>query len=146
MTQITPTALYAEFRREKFTYQMILVPEMDTTPQVTLFRQLSETHPRRAWKSQRLDGEGSDFTTIYLEEAVTHATKNLVRVFDALDTLSLGGWVLHKSPIAVEMSQEDLNDVVADKTPAALIRRILRARDVDNFGALIGEIPPEYPF
>lgn len=141
------TALYAEFRRAQFTYQMLLIPEttdMETdkvTPLTTMFRQLSPTHPRRAWKTASAPiTEGEYLPRHPVDEAVTYGLSKLDRAFDTLDSVTRGEWLLHKFPIAVEVSADDMGDVINGATPNALIRRMLRAREVAGYGELLGTV------
>jgi hypothetical protein len=48
--------------------------------------------------------------------------------------LIMQGWTLYKTPIVVETTTEDLDDIRMGKTPYKILGRITRCRRVLNFG------------
>lgn len=135
------TALYAEFTRDTKTYQLILVPETtdyltdEKRPMVSMYRQVTQAHPRRPWTTNLADPTTSETSLLNTEDTVKQALSMLDRTFDLLESLNRGSWELVKFPIAVEVSDEDLEALHnPDKTPNALVRRILRSRDAAGYG------------
>ena len=149
MAKSATTALYSEFRRESggvlHVYQYLVVPSTinliddSVTPLVSMYRQLTAAHPRRPWTTHNAEvAEGETLSPREIDAAVKYAKPLAARTFDLLDSISRGGWELHKTLLAVELSTTDVEEVINEGvTPNALIRRILRARDVAGFGDLI---------
>jgi hypothetical protein len=134
MTKTTGVALYLELRFSSRTAQVIIVPPVKNPladshePLRILTRQISLASPRKAWRfytsPARIDGLPTDSVQI----ATWSAVPLIEDIAPFLSGFSSAGWSIYKTPIAVEMSTDDLSDVSGSNTPNALIRRILRAR------------------
>lgn len=134
MTKTTGTALYIELRSSYRTAQVILVPPVknpvaDThEPMRILTRQISEVSPRKAWRFYTSPARIDALPTDNLSVATWSAAPLIEDITPFLTGFSAAGWAIYKTPVAVDMSTDDLSDVNASNTPNALIRRILRAR------------------
>lgn len=144
-------ALYLEFRRDKYTLQLVLTPEAldangEYQPTYLMRRQISSFSPRKTWKfdnagnatkNARKDvvlGLGSSFKEIdELSTAKFLSKEALQFVKPLLSQVFHQGWKLEKHPVAVEFSLEDLNLIRENSTPQGLVRRILRSRDAFGF-------------
>jgi hypothetical protein len=141
-------ALYLEFRKENYTYQLVLTPDtvsMDKTKIHTstlLSRRISAFHPRRNWqftiarKSSRVTRtpEGQlaqtdlDTAKAFAEYRAPHVVSFL------MNNLFTKGYTLYKQPIFVEASFKDIETIAQQKTPNDLWRRIVRSREAFDFG------------
>lgn len=144
-------ALYLEFRRDKYTLQLILTPEAldengEYQPITLMRRQISSFSPRKTWrfdnagnsaKQERKDavlGLGSEFKEITDLTTAKFLSKNSLQfVKPLLSQVFHQGWKLEKQPVAVEFSLEDLMLIREQNTPQGLIRRVLRSRDALGF-------------
>jgi hypothetical protein len=139
-------ALYLEFRKNDYTYQMIIMPETielsgDTVHSaMTMSRRTSSWHPRRNW------GFTSGRTTLtrdpdgrFSQLSFDDAEVKVARIYDSLglsttfDSLFHKGWTLF-GMLAVEFSYKDIETAKTAKTPNDLIRRILRSREASGWG------------
>jgi len=141
-------ALYLEFRKDAYTYQLVLTPDtvsMDKTRIIhstLLSRRISAWHPRRNWqfasarKSSRVTRtpEGA-LTQMDLETAKAFAEYRAPHVVTFLmNNLFSKGYTLYKHPIFVEASFKDIETIAQQKTPNDLWRRIVRSREAFEFG------------
>ncbi len=144
-------ALYLEFRREKYTLQLVLTPEAldengEYQPITLMRRQISSFSPRKTWrfdnagntvKQERKDavlGLGTEFKEIGDEMTAKYLSKTSLQfVKPLLSQIFHQGWKLEKTPLAVEFSLEDLALIRENNTPQGLVRRILRSRDALGF-------------
>lgn len=134
MTKNVGTSLYLELRNSYRTAQVLIVPPVknplaDThEPLRILTRQISSSSPRRSWRfytsPARIDALPTDDVTV----ASWSVVPLIQDIAPFLAGFSAGGWAIYQTPLAVEMSTDDLAEVSAGNTPNALIRRILRSR------------------
>jgi hypothetical protein len=140
-------ALYLEFRKGVNTAQIIVTPESLSTggslqPAGSWRRQISTWSPKKPWRFY----VGADYALMSDRRATVSASHTLVLPNPELDVAremgaSLVGtlattlnnlynndWKIYQKPIVVDYSAEDSENTVKMETPAALIRRILRAR------------------
>jgi hypothetical protein len=153
-------ALYLEFRREQYTYQIIITPEAPSLDNAKVYnstvmaRRISTYHPRRNWgfagnpinigvKASR-DAMGA-FEPMTEEDAKVYASTRIERqLMSTLNQLAHKGWTLFKNPITVEATYKDMDSIAESKTPNDLIRRINRTRTANGWGeALFNEAPVE---
>lgn len=142
-------ALYLEFRNENNTYQVIVTPEVvdfhgNVRKSTALTRKISVWHPRRNWNfevsregifSNRrdpstggvLEADKPTATALALQSMPLGLSQNLGRLVSQ-------GYEMFKTPIAVEMSYEDVDTIQAMKTPLGLVRRIQRTRVANGWG------------
>lgn len=143
-------ALYLEFRKDSYTVQLVLTPEAinengEYVPMRLMRRQISVHSPRKTW---RFDSAGvgamnsqketvlqvdNTFKQFETADAKYVAKTALQFVKPLLSQLHHQGWVMEKSPFAVEFSQEDAQKVEQSATPQGLVRRILRVREALGF-------------
>lgn len=141
-------ALYLEFRKDAYTYQVVLVPDtisLDKTRIIhstMLSRRISTWHPRRNWafttgrKSSKVvrTPEGN-LAQKDLETAKAFAEYRAPHVVTFLmNNLFTKGYTLYKHPIFVEASFKDIETIAQNKTPNDLWRRIVRSREAFEFG------------
>jgi hypothetical protein len=142
-------ALYLEFRKDVYTYQMIMTPwaitlENEVVPFANLRRRISTYHPRRNWTIEKnhyptsypapsRDAYG-EFEKLELDQARDHAGQNVGAVAHQFNQLFQQGWTLYQRPLAVEFSYEDLANIRDGKTPNGLYRRIERSRKALSWG------------
>lgn len=141
-------ALYLEFRKGMYTFQIVLVPETLTMDKsainrgYTMSRKISLYHPRRNWGfdahpqmgfSRSPEGE---FNQVLDERSATqHFADKIVRsIRTTVNSLMGQGWEMYKHPITVEVTYKDINQIKDHKTPIDLYRRITRSRDAFGFG------------
>lgn len=139
MTAPKPKALYLEFRRENYTSQAILVPGVHNAVKGTnqkaqiITRQISSVNPRRSWRYYSFKTEPSLEPTSSLAAVVSEVKGIMAEIAPFYVGYVAGGWKLVYQPLAVEMSQDDLNDIHDGNTPNALLRRVLKARAEAGF-------------
>jgi hypothetical protein len=137
-------ATYLELRRGFQTLQIILTPEGSTSegkyvPLAMYRRQISASSPRRSWKmfssGFRTERDASgQFVQLDQAHALVTADERLFFAQTLFAQLITSTWKVHKQPITVEVSVEDLNDVRAGKTPYKILGRITRCRRALDFG------------
>lgn len=128
------SALYLEMRKHSNTAQVIVLPPVHNPvtakdePMRLLTRQISAINPRRAWRFYTSPIRTENMPT----DSVTVATQSVIPYINDIapyvSGFMSGGWEIYKSPVAVEMSTDDVTEVASGNTPNALIRRIQRTR------------------
>ena len=73
------------------------------------------------------------FKQMETADAKYEAKQQLQFVKPLLSQLHHQGWVLEKSPFAVEFAQEDATKIAEGSTPQGLVRRLLRTREALGF-------------
>lgn len=140
-------ALYLEFRKDQYTYQVILTPhaislENEVIPPAFLRRRVSVWHPRRNWqldKFSRVATPSRDSYGAFEQNPVEVGVENYVeevfaQISAQLRNLSSQGWELFERPLVVEFSHEDLDAIAQGKTPNQLYRRVERSRKALAWG------------
>lgn len=143
-------ALYLEMVKDVRGSQVLLIPPVynplkQTTSRASIYtRKISEAHPRRSWnkvvvrKAFDADPTLAAPSTISLAETVAPAVDEFGNFFVGLVS---GRWKMTKPPVTVEMSFDDIQDLEADKTPNALIRRVLKARAEAGYPETVWPMP-----
>lgn len=143
-------ALYLEFRREQYTYQMVVMPDtlaLDGStiiPATTMSRRTSIWAQRRNWGFTS-SGRGrvilerdpvAGFSQVSPEIALEKSAEiyNALGLSSTFDSLFHKGWTLFRGPLVVEFSYNDIMVAYGSKTPNDLIRRIQRTRIADGWG------------
>ena len=131
---VTTRAVYLEFRRESETSQVLLTPQVFNPVKDSMLkpyiisRKVSEMSPRKSWRYS----SGPRHPFIDKAETLSHAVEisvvHLKWITPLLAGYVAGDWKLVGAPVAVEMTSDDLMDVAEKKTPAALLRRVTKAR------------------
>jgi len=141
--KVVGRALYAEFRSGAQTYQMIITPDGLTAdgrnvPSTIYRRQVSATKPRRAWKTYALPKLQQEPTGVYTsmteELALSQASSRLTYIESSFLRMEGYGYKLYMKPLIIEVSQADLDDIRASKTPYKILGRITRVRKALGFG------------
>lgn len=136
-------AIYFELRKTIHTQQMLVVPSFvdPTTKQVVppnlLARQINEGNDRRTWRFRDIKGASIelDATTNSVKQIkdVDQSFTAIAPVLDVvkgyLHTALNSGFTLTGEPIVVEMTRADAKRVQMVKTPEALVRRMMNARN-----------------
>lgn len=144
--KVVGKALYVEFRNGTQTYQMLITPDGVSSsgravPTTVYRRQISKSKPRRAWKTYSLPtlplNAFGAYETQSLDDAKQSADSRLGYIATTLTQLSSYSYKLYKSPILVEVAQEDLESIRLSKTPYKILGRITRVRRTLGFGELI---------
>ena len=141
--KVVGKALYLEFRSGAHTYQTIITPdgmsgEGRQVPSTMYRRQISRMKPRRAWKAYALPNlplsEFGTFKKLDPSEAITGAMTRAQYIESILTRLDGASYRLYKSPIVVEVSQADIDEIRHHKTPYKILGRITRLRRQLGFG------------
>lgn len=143
-TKVIGKALYLELRKGGETQQVIFTPEGISAsnryvPITTYRRRINAANPRKTWKqmstvfqSERTP-EGQ-IVPLGKEHALATVVDRIGFTNNLFDQLITQGWTVHKQPIAVEVTVEDLEDIRLSKTPYKILGRITRCRRTLNFG------------
>lgn len=134
-------ALYLEFRKDQYTYQVILTPHAVSLEKELIYptfvrRRISVWHPRRNWNIDKLkvdnalsrdaNGNIEQFASdISVQSVIDEIYQKFGRNFE---NLLAQGWNLYQKPISVEVSYEDLDLLKDGKMSNNLYRRIERSR------------------
>jgi hypothetical protein len=134
MTKAVAKALYLELRKGYRTAQIIILPgfaETTTAPAISvqiLSRQISSSHPRRSWRFYR----SNVAPNLYKVDEISIGISQVVPFIQDIEHYFRGfadaGWETYKTPIAVELTYEDVREVSECNTPQAFMRRLNRAR------------------
>lgn len=135
---IVGKALYLELRRENYTNQIIITPEGLTptgayVPMTTYRRRISDISPRKTWKQMSsmfysVPDEASKIPQLGEEHALATFADRMSYNKNLFEQLVNGHWTIFKTPITVEVTAEDLEDVRSSKTPYKILARITRSR------------------
>jgi len=134
MTKAIAKALYIELRKYTSTAQIILIPALkidasgDSQPMRVLNRKISASHPRRSWRFYKSPTPSELFETIDLELATTQAVPFIQDIESYFHGFGNAGWEVYKTPVAVELTYDDIREVQDSRTPQAFMRRLTRAR------------------
>ena len=141
-------ALYLEFRKDNYTYQVIVTPpaidvDGNYVPASAMERRISSWHPRRNWNFSSIPTNADyaiartavgGFEQVDVDTAQhigeNHSNRLLART---LDSLFHKGWTLFQHPVAVEATYKDLALIKSGKTSNDLVRRIERSRKAFGF-------------
>jgi hypothetical protein len=134
-------ALYLEFRKDQYTYQVVITPhaitlENEVVPPAFIRRRVSVWHPRRNWqldKLNRVQVPTRDADGNFEQNAIEVGVENFVEtaygfIKSQFNNLLAQDWKLYERPLVVEFSYEDLTAIRDGKTPNQLYRRIERSR------------------
>jgi hypothetical protein len=151
-TTVSGKAIYLELTKNEYTSQVLIVPEGITSkgnkqPLSLLRRTVSKWSPRKTWQQDNSYTHQTELvstvhsvgavTTITpvadLEDATKMALESLVNVYNLFDYLADKDWVVRGTPITLDVSVADIDDLAAYTTPAALMRRLTRSRKAAGF-------------
>jgi hypothetical protein len=144
-TKVVGKALYLEFRRLGETNQVIITPEAINAagkyvPITTYRRRISASSPRKTWKQMstmfksEVDPMTNKLVALGREHALATVADRISYTDNLFNQLINAGWAVHKQPITVEVTLEDLEDIRMSKTPYKILGRITRCRRALNFG------------
>jgi len=128
--------MYAEFRRNDSTLQMLLTPDGYTETGVfvdaALYRRVVSTDsPKKQWRNSFLRSLSSSDKDITLDTDVAKDISMDARMSFAvgwLDSLAGGGWVIVKEPLLIEASKKDMTDIRNSVTPKKMLYRMTQSR------------------
>lgn len=139
-------ALYLELYSGEQRYQMLVTPDGVSSsgknvPAVLYRRQISRTAPRRAWKTTSFPSltlnEFGAYNLMNRDLAIESATSRVTFINNLVDRLAGNSYRVYKTPLIVEVSQADLDEVRASKTPYKILGRITRVRRALGFQDLL---------
>ena len=141
-------ALYMELTKDTRGSQVLVIPPLydslsgRTMPAQIMTRKISEAHPRRSWSKVTVRKEFNSDPVLHIGDMSATTVAELVApVVDEVGIfitgMAAGRWKMVKEPVMVELSFEDTRDIQSDKTPNALIRRIMKARAEAGYPATI---------
>jgi hypothetical protein len=141
--EVQGVALYAEFRKPGAMMQIFITPDGFSTdgkevPASLYRRVITPSTPKKQWRNSNLSWKSiSDLNGDSLpnEKRETFAESRLTFATQLFDGIKSGGWVLTKETLHIEISNKDLDDVRASKTPNKLLYRINQTRDALGFPA-----------
>lgn len=150
-TTLAGKGLYLELTNNEYTTQMLVIPEGitsrgDKKTTTLLRRTVSKWSPRKTWQQDNAhsykaeltsklvpDGSTAKFQQVDDGDSELMALENLWGANQLLTHLVSKEWALRDKPLALEISVADIDDLAAYKTPAALMRRVTRARKAAGF-------------
>jgi hypothetical protein len=138
-------ALYAEFRKPGAMMQLLLTPDgygVDgkEVPASLYRRVITPTTPKKQWRSSALswksitDLSGAPLDADKKDEFADTRLGFTIQLFDGIKN---GGWEMTNTPLFIETSKKDLDDVKVQKTPNKMLYRINLTRDAQGFPAEI---------
>ena len=134
-------ALYMELHRGSHTAQIIVTPPVHNPVTdarqnaVTMTRNTDPGIQRRAWRFYiaKTDISVEQSSDLSIQSAVDLIAPIAQEVSALLSGYNAGGWQMHRKPLVVEMTTDDFMEIGELKTPQALARRIMRAREVGSY-------------
>jgi hypothetical protein len=144
--KVVGKALYLELRSGLYALQVLITPDGlnaqgRVVPAMLYRRQLSHSHPRRAWKHYSLGkaNHSADgvFESMPLAAASDFADSRFAMIAPTVDQVHRFKYQVYKTPLAVEVTSDDLDTVVKGGTPYKILARITRSRKAAGFGELI---------
>lgn len=148
-------ALYFELRgngADGMVLQTLVLQEMiaangKITPFQLLSRVISEQNPKRSWRFTQDENFTSKATktpkktfdrTLTVTDAAAVGLGYLDGVIGAMDALLSSSWTPYREPLLLEVGPADVESIAAMDSPRALLDRLRRLRDSENFDALPG--------
>lgn len=142
--------IYAEFQRAGATRQIFFTPDGYTTlgrfvPMRAHYRTVSEAWPRKQWKTTISSPKDIIFALDRAEAGEVEALTKLDTrwaedritplVSGYLTQINTQAWEMVGSPLIVEASKQDMDDIHSYKTPTKIIYRINQSRIAAGFPA-----------
>lgn len=135
--------IYAEFAKPNSTTQIIISPEgYDNAGRLIglsiVRRVVTSVTPKKPWRFSILPD--ASVAEVLEEEKDGFCRERLATPSTLFDQILAGDWTMVGSPILLEVSKKDLDDIGVKKTPTKLIYRINQSRSALGFPeALINE-------
>jgi len=140
LKEVQGVAIYAQFHKPGAMSQFLITPdgydeEGVRVPACIYRRAITPDAPKKQWKAtfvrnptttDGVDPENEDHRAQIAHERLEFATQ-------LFDTLITGKWDIHKTPIFLEVSQKDMTDIRAGKTPTKLIYRVNLTRNEEGY-------------
>lgn len=150
--QVRGKALYLEFRHpslQHHNFQLLFHPDGANSAGGYIrfgvfYRTLNSSYPKRPWSTARTAITGAtnrEFNELENRlvplgdpSLIMSATESVLELVNGLlDQATRQGYSLYKQPIIVEMSNVDFDDLSHERTPYALVRRVMSARKALGF-------------
>lgn len=149
-TTIVGKALYLEMRRGGYTTQVLMTPEGLTlngkvVPMTCYKRRISSAEPRKSWRqvsSGFVSEKDNNTGTLFMmntEHALATVQNRLYFVDNLFNQMIGQGYTVYKTPIAIEVTHDDLDEIRQGKTPYKILGRITRCRRTLGFGEELWE-------
>jgi hypothetical protein len=138
-------AVYAEFRKPGEIMQIIVTPDAYTTsgsliPMTLVRRTTTKLSPKKQWKLTSFRENLSEMVAKGEKVADSDKeafTENRMRYATAyFDAILNQGWTIEKSPILLETSRHDADDLAKGKTPNKLLYRAHISRKALGFSEM----------
>lgn len=134
-------AVYAEFMRPDATTQIIIVPDgYDNEGRLIglsiVRRVITITTPKKPWKFSILEPTSLG-VVITDEDSDLECFQRMSIPSTLFDQIMAGGWTIVGSPILIETSKKDMDDIGVKKTPTKMLYRINQSRIALGFPAAI---------
>jgi hypothetical protein len=148
---VAGVAAYLEFAKRDgamgYVYQVLITPEARTpdghvVPMTAYRRRMTTLKTRAQWKQFGSSVRSSDAITRATGEitAADEMLHFLVRAINQFKTNSytlVTGTLPENTPVLVEVTHEDMNDVRLGKTPYKILGRVWKVRKARNFPASV---------
>lgn len=136
--EVQGVAVYAEFARSGATTQIIITPEGYTNegrlvPATIIRRTITESTPKKQWKFTRL--AKSELRVHSDADKAPYADDRMKYATTLFDQLLSGSWEMVKTPVLIEASKKDYDDIYVSKTPTKMVYRISQSRAALDFPA-----------
>jgi hypothetical protein len=140
-------SLYVEFVKPEAKLQLLITPDGYTATggkvSSSLYRRVTSTlAPKKQWRSSALSWtaianlEGVELPISKKDE---FAESRLDFAYTLFEGIRNGSWELVKTPVFIETSKKDLEDIQYGKTPNKLMYRIDKTREALGFDAAIAK-------
>jgi len=143
------TALALELRRTNTSLHILFVPALvhptnfRTTPFTFFSRHLSAEESKQQWirtKSKNLPDidshNGLYMQAATLDGVLDNSIKTLKNYENTIAAMSVAKWKIHLTPVAVDVTVDDMDHLLESKIPSALMQRVNRARTAAGFDGL----------
>lgn len=150
--QVRGKALYLEFRHpalQHHNFQVLFHPDGANSAGGyvrfgVFYRTLNSSYPKRPWStaqtaiigvhSRDFDEVTNRLVPLADPSLIMSGTESVLELVNGLlDQATRQGYGLYKHPIVVEMSNVDFDDLSSNRTPYALVRRVMSARKALGF-------------
>lgn len=129
--------VYAEFARSNATTQIIITPDgYDNAGRLIglgiIRRTITSETPKKPWKFSILPTV-ADHAVVTDDEKDAFCGRRMAIPAALFDQVMNGGWSMVGTPILLEVSKKDFDDIGTKKQPSKLIYRINQSRIAQGF-------------
>jgi|AntRauMFilla1563_2_1112583.scaffolds.fasta_scaffold02736_4 hypothetical protein len=139
-------AVYAEWTKPESLMQVIFTPDGYTTENMvvraSMYRRITTLeNPKKQWNATFLESvtqpilewEPNSSENLPNKHVQAHGEARLEKVTVWFNTMLLSGWEMVKSPLLIEISKKDMDDIFVEKTPSKFMYRVDLARKALGF-------------